>query len=90
MSKRQHITPIGDEGIYTLNTGSWRNYRPVIDENKCVNCGLCFTFCPVNSISKTAGKYVVNLDFCKGCGICANECPRNAIEMAPEGGKKSE
>lgn len=88
MEKRQHITPIGDEGIYTLDTGSWRNYRPVIDRATCINCGICSTYCPVNSISTAGGNYEINLDFCKGCGICANECSRKAIEMVPEGGKE--
>ena len=88
MGNREHITPIGDEGLYILNTGSWRNYRPIIDQIKCVKCGLCFTYCPVNSISKIDNNYVVSFDYCKGCGICANECPRKAIEMAPEGGKE--
>ncbi|HMM19359.1 MAG TPA: 4Fe-4S binding protein [Selenomonadales bacterium] len=88
MEKRQYLTPIGDEGLYSLDTGKWRNYRPVIKRAACVNCGICFTYCPVNSIAKVGGNYAVNLNFCKGCGICANECPRRAIEMVPEGGKE--
>ncbi|WP_094607206.1 Ferredoxin-type protein NapF [Sporomusa silvacetica DSM 10669] len=88
MENRQHIAPIGDEGLYILDTGSWRNFRPVIDQEKCSKCGLCFTFCPVNSISRVDNEYQISMSYCKGCGICANECPRKAIDMVPEGGKE--
>lgn len=87
MVKRQHISPIGDEGLYILDTGSWRNYRPVINRERCVNCGVCFTFCPVGSIVKPGAGYEINLQYCKGCGICAHECPRKAIDMVFEGGQ---
>lgn len=85
MSERQHITPVGDTGMYILETASWRVFRPVMDKEKCIECGLCFSYCPANSIICQDGKYVITYDYCKGCGICANECPRKAIDMKPEG-----
>ena len=87
--ERQHITPIGDDGMYILNTASWRLVRPVMDKDKCVECGLCMAYCPVNSIvGDTDKKYSITYDYCKGCGICAVECGKNAIAMVPEGGKE--
>ncbi|MFV2041421.1 MAG: 4Fe-4S binding protein [Candidatus Hydrothermarchaeales archaeon] len=74
----------------TVNTktGSWRSERPVIDNDKCIECGSCWIFCPDSSIvvevSGNRRTYSVNLDFCKGCGICANECPSAAIKMILE------
>ena len=66
-------------------TGGWRTFMPVIDNEKCVDCGSCWTFCPDMSIvRKDDGVYEVNLDFCKGCGICSNECPVEAIKMVLE------
>lgn len=69
-------------------TGGWRSERPVIDLEKCIECGSCWIFCPDNSITVTVeGRkrvYSVNLEFCKGCGICANECPSDAITMILE------
>lgn len=65
--------------------GSWRAQRPVIDEKKCIKCGLCWGYCPDFAIEITdQGVYVVNLDACKGCGICAKECPVKAIAMKEE------
>lgn len=87
MKEREHITPIGDEGLYVLDTSKWRNFKPVINRQKCINCGICFTYCPVNSIYKKGEKFFINLSYCKGCGICSNECPKKAIEMVSEGGQ---
>lgn len=80
----KHITPKGGEGMYVLDTASWRIFRPVMDKKKCVECGMCMAYCPVNSVIFRDEKYVITYDYCKGCGICAKECPREAIDMKPE------
>lgn len=87
MSERQYITPVGDTGMYVLDTASWRVFRPVMDKAKCVSCGMCLTYCPVNAIvGHEDNTYEITYEYCKGCGICAQECPRKAIDMVPEGG----
>jgi len=75
MQNSKFVTPLGDDGMYILDTAAWRTERPVIDKQLCINCGLCMGYCPVNSI------------YCKGCGICSVECPKKAVSMVPEGGK---
>lgn len=74
------------------NVGGWRSERPVHDDEVCIQCMLCWIFCPDSSVVLEGGKVVgFDLAHCKGCGICANECPTNpkfgkkAIEMVPEG-----
>ncbi len=62
-------------------TGTWRVFRPVVEREKCNECGLCRTYCPDAAIDEDL---VIDLDFCKGCGICANECPKKAITMVRE------
>lgn len=85
---RKFVTPIGNEGMYILDTASWRIVKPVMNKEKCVECGMCLAYCPVNSIEFKEDKYIVNYDFCKGCGICSNECPKDAIDMVEEGDDK--
>jgi len=90
MDKRKHISPLGNEGMYILDTASWRTERSVMNKDICIECGICLSYCPVNSIGYNADtkKYEINYDYCKGCGICAAECPKKSIEMIPEGGDK--
>jgi len=88
--KEQSIAGIifeAGNSIY-YETGSWRTYRPVWDEEKCINCLRCFYLCPDSAILIKDGK-VAGIDFryCKGCGVCAHECPDKvqALEMVLEG-----
>lgn len=85
---RKFVTPVGNEGMYILDTASWRIVKPVMNKGKCVECGICLTYCPVNSIEFKSDKYIINYDFCKGCGICSNECPKTAIDMIEEGDER--
>ena len=71
------------------NTGSWRAFCPVRDEEKCVNCLTCWVYCPDSSVIVKDNKIVgIDLEHCKGCVICAKQCPKQCIEMIPEGEMK--
>lgn len=52
--------------------------NPVINENKCVKCGLCEKVCPYFAI-KIDEKVNVNTEKCFGCGLCESKCPVKAI-----------
>ncbi len=65
-------------------TGDWRAFRPVVDKNKCVNCLLCWIYCPDSAILRGEKCVEINYDYCKGCGICAHECPTKVITMVEE------
>ena len=64
-----------------FKTGDWRSMKPVWDEEKCKQCGLCFAVCPDNSIpvGKDCKRTETDFDYCKGCGVCAQVCPKEAI-----------
>ncbi|MBN1152645.1 MAG: 4Fe-4S binding protein [Dehalococcoidia bacterium] len=67
-------------------TGSWRDFRPVVDASKCIKCLRCWISCPDACINRAEDDSIsVNYDYCKGCGVCANECPTKAITMVREG-----
>ncbi|MCL0089904.1 4Fe-4S binding protein [Dehalococcoidia bacterium] len=71
--------------LLSLDTGTWRTRRPVVDKEKCTYCGLCALYCPPQCMIDLKDHFVPNLDFCKGCGICVKECPPGAATMVPEG-----
>jgi pyruvate ferredoxin oxidoreductase delta subunit len=34
-------------GSFRVNkTGVWRNIKPIIDNENCIQCGICWKFCP--------------------------------------------
>jgi len=69
-------------------TGTWRVVRPVVDQEKCVRCGICEKHCPTDVIITGAKEddsgVVIDYKYCKGCGICAEVCTKKAIEMIDE------
>ncbi len=79
--------PVTCRDTEDVQTGTWRTLRPIIDEEKCICCHICWKFCPDMSIVVEEEDDVpsVDLEHCKGCGICANECPKDAISMEKEG-----
>lgn len=54
---------------------------PVIDKQRCVDCGRCHDFCLFGVYSKVDGKVVVaQPEKCKNnCPACARMCPERAI-----------
>ena len=66
------------------HTGQWRTFRPILDPEKCINCLICWKYCPEPCITLGEEHPVVDYLYCKGCGICATECPKDAIEMILE------
>jgi len=78
------------------NTGTWRVFRPIIDQDRCIRCLICWMYCPEPAIkildkpykTKQGREYKITLEIdynhCKGCGICVQECPVKAIEFVEE------
>lgn len=69
-----------------FKTGNWRTEGcPVIDQERCISCGICWIMCPDLAFCRHAdGKYTWDGHYCKGCGICAASCPKRAISMEEE------
>lgn len=71
------IVEAGNSADY--ETGGWRAFRPLRDEEQCTQCLICWIYCPDSSILvDTERSQVVGFDLnhCKGCGICAAVCPK--------------
>lgn len=60
---------------------AWKPWFPVIDYDRCTNCGLCANFCIFGVYKIDEGKLTVdNPDHCKtDCPACARVCPETAI-----------
>ena len=54
----------------------------IIDQEECINCGICADICPEHAISM---EEVTTIDDqrCTGCGLCMDECPNQAIGLIP-------
>jgi 2-oxoacid:acceptor oxidoreductase delta subunit (pyruvate/2-ketoisovalerate family) len=67
-------------------TGGWRTgLRPELELARCVDCLLCWLYCPDNAVVVANGAVVgIDLDLCKGCEICEERCPVGAIAMVEE------
>jgi pyruvate ferredoxin oxidoreductase delta subunit len=68
-------------------TGSWRNQRPIRDNDVCTDCLQCWAYCPDVAILCIDGHVKgteYDYRYCKGCGICADICPVKCITMVPE------
>lgn len=76
--------PVGEQPM--MVTGNWREYRPVVDAEKCDLCLNCIVFCPdaCFRLDDAKEKVVLNTKYCKGCNICVNECGADALSAAYE------
>lgn len=55
--------------------------RVEILKDRCVNCGSCYSLCPVDAIVLDPKTFEINLlkDLCIGCMRCIDACPLEAI-----------
>jgi NAD-dependent dihydropyrimidine dehydrogenase PreA subunit len=59
----------------------------VIDEDKCIGCGICIDFCNVDAIAvneETGVVEVIVLEDCIECHSCQQNCPEGAIMVFPQ------
>ena len=68
-------------------TGDWRTEgRPVPRYSSCVNCLLCWLYCPDSAVVLDGTTFSgIDYDYCKGCALCVEVCPTDALVMEPEG-----
>lgn len=65
--------------------------RFVLEEDKCIACGLCANACPNKVISMEKAKlgkkqillkYVMRIEYCLFCGLCVENCNKDALKFS--------
>lgn len=65
-------------GKQTFNR--WGNYLCTMDDEKCIDCGVCVGRCPMQALKKGEdGVVSFNQNICIGCGLCVTKCPTGAV-----------
>ena len=52
-----------------------------IDQDSCIECGVCQTVCRFDAIDNSGGSYVVDPVACDGCAACVYQCADSSITM---------
>jgi len=56
--------------------------KPVIDHDKCTQCGICVQSCNFQALKQNSLNEVELIPYkCEGCGLCEIVCPVNAITL---------
>lgn len=80
-----------DEGTTAMGNkkqGYFKRAIPVIDKDKCNNCGMCAKLCGGQPLLFADGKVVIDANpalGCIGCGQCMAICPTGAITVTGRG-----
>jgi len=53
-----------------------------VDRDRCIDCGACYSLCPVDAISFERDRTVAfDVEKCVACELCVDTCPTRAIHL---------
>lgn len=67
-------------------------YLCLVDEDLCIACGECQTYCQFGAIHLEDYRSVIDQQACMGCGVCLDKCDQSALSLVrtPERGEPLE
>jgi len=82
---REPLQPFVSKGLFKWFK-NWLVPKPIIDKDKCINCGICFNVCPACPKAIIWSKSKENVpkfdyDNCIRCFCCQEMCPESVISL---------
>lgn len=68
-------------GLPAIEKKMLGGFRPAVNQELCVACGLCARVCPIGNIAMTEGGKAQIGDLCTSCLACLHACPQQAIRV---------
>jgi len=62
-------------------------YVSQVDEDLCIGCGDCNSFCQFHALEIVDGVNHVIYEKCMGCGICTSKCVQGALSLVQDDAK---
>ena len=62
-------------------------YVSQIDEDLCLSCGECTSYCQFNALEVVDGVNHVLYEKCMGCGVCISKCDQGALSLVRDEAK---
>ncbi len=89
--KRLHFawfSPLGwFMGTDRMQQWMLRTFRPVVNEDKCIGCGICERVCPMRNIAVDEKAGIG--PHCTACLACLHACPQQAVEVGAKPSPKT-
>ena len=54
---------------------------PLIDQSRCIGCGVCANTCPAHAIALRNSRPVIDRRICIRCFCCQEFCPKGAMTV---------
>jgi dihydroorotate dehydrogenase subfamily 1 len=75
----------GLEGMRQVNDLALQPLLVSIDRERCNQCDICYTVCPVQAVRRADGYDYIVHEECIQCTFCVNNCPTHAIDVSVQG-----
>lgn len=76
-----NLALVTEQDVEAIKRDYYGMDKAFIDNDKCIECGLCKSSCRFDAIEIIDGKYKIDNFSCEGCSLCERVCKNGAISM---------